>query len=95
MDISPIVPLVGLVIIVANILVAAMSPRFPPRLMGVQLFFAGMVILTLSVVSLINPVGVTPEHPTGIAGLERFLLFISGCINCWAGYYMVLLESRR
>jgi hypothetical protein len=95
MDISPGVPLVGLVVIVANILVAALSPRFPPRLMGVQLFFSGMVVLTLSVVSLINPVGITEATPHGIVGLERALLFIMGSINCWVGYYMVLLESRR
>ena len=55
--------------------------------MGVQLFIGGMTTLLISVIDLINPIG--------IAEYERFLLFLSGCINCSLGYYMVLLELRK
>ena len=87
MQISPLIPLVGLLLIVMNVIVAAVRPSFPPTLMGVQLFIGGMTTLLISVIDLINP--------TGIAEYERFLLFLSGCINCSLGYYMVLLELRK
>jgi len=87
MEISPLVPVVGVVLIVANILVAVLSPYTPPRLMGLELFIAGMATILVSVLDLINPIG--------ISALERALLFIAGSVTCSAGYYMVLLELRR
>jgi len=87
MEISPLVPVAGIVLIVANVLVAVISPYTPPKLMGLELFIAGMITILISVLDLINPIG--------ISALERALLFIAGCVNCSAGYYMVLLELRR
>jgi hypothetical protein len=87
MQISPEVPFIGFVVIAGNIVFAALQPRVSPVLLGVQLFIGGMVTLVVSVVDLLNPVG--------ISGTERLLLFIAGCVNCSAGYYMVLLEGRR
>jgi hypothetical protein len=87
MQISPLVPLVGLFVIVANIIVAAVRPSFPPTVMGVQLFIGGMTTLTISVAHLIVPVG--------IEEFEQVLLFVTGCINCALGYYMVLLEIQK
>ncbi len=87
MDISPAVPIVGLVLIVGNIFLAAVRPFAPPTVMGVQLFIGGMITLIIAVLDLINPIG--------IGAFERALIFVSGCINCAAGYYMVLLETRR
>lgn len=87
MQISPLIPIIGLVLIVVNVIVAAVRPSFPPTLMGAQLFIGGMATLLISVIDLINPIG--------IAEYERWLLFLGGCINCSAGYYMVLLEIRK
>lgn len=87
MEISPLIPLVGLLIIIANIIVAAVRPYAPPTMMGVQLFIGGMITLIVAVLDLLNPVGVQ-EY-------ERLLLFLAGCINCSLGYYMVLLQSRK
>lgn len=87
MRISPIIPLVGLLLIVVNVVLAVVSPYRPPRFMGIQLFVGGMTTLLIAVIDLINPVGVSE--------FERVLLFFSGCLNCTIGYYMVLLETRR
>ena len=87
MQISFYIPLLGLVLIAANVVLAAVRPFRSPTVMGIQLFFGGMVTLMIAVIDLINPVG--------IIELERVLLFVSGCVNCFIGYYMVLLESRR
>lgn len=87
MQISPLVPLVGLILIVANILVAAVRPASPPTVMGVQLFIGGMTTLIIAVVDMINPMHITE--------FERLLLFVSGCINCSVGYYMTLLDMRK
>lgn len=87
MTISPLIPLVGLVLIVANIFLAMVYPVWSPTVMGVQLFIGGMTTLLISVIDLINPVGITPG--------ERAILFIAGCIDCSAGYYMVLLETQK
>jgi hypothetical protein len=87
MEISPLIPLVGLILIVGNIILAAVRPFTAPTAMGVQLFLGGMTTILISVIDLINPVG--------IMEFERALLFVSGCINCFFGYYMVLLETWR
>ncbi len=87
MPISPLIPLIGLILIVANIFLGMVYPAWSPTAMGVQLFIGGMTTLLISVIDLINPVGITP--------FERATLFIAGCIDCSAGYYMVLLETRR
>lgn len=87
MPISPLVPIVGLVVIVGNIIAAALRPSAPPTAMGVQLFVGGMTTLIIAVVDLVNPIG--------ISEFERVLLFVSGCINCSVGYYMTLLEIRK
>jgi hypothetical protein len=87
MEISPLIPVVGLVLIVGNILLAAMRPYSSPTVMGVQLFIGGMTTLIIAVVDLLNPIG--------IATSERVLLFVAGCLNCSSGYYMVLLQTRR
>lgn len=87
MDISPLVPLVGLILIIVNVLVGALGAVVEPRFMGVQLFLAGMTTILISVIDLLNPVG--------IGAAERLFLFIAGSINCSLGYYMVLLEIRK
>lgn len=87
MQISPLIPIIGLLLIAVNVIIAAVRPSYPPTLMGVQLFIGGMTTLLISVIDLINPIG--------IAAYERYLLFLSGCINCSAGYYMALLELRK
>lgn len=87
MQTLPMIPLVGLLLIIANIALAAVRPYWSPTAMGIQLFIGGMTTILISVIDLINPLG--------IVEFERVLLFVSGCINCFAGYYMVLLETRR
>ncbi len=87
MEISALIPIVGLVVIVANIVLAAVRPYSPPTVMGVQLFIGGMTTITVAVVDLLNPIGIT--------AFEHVLLFVSGCINCSIGYYMVLLQTQR
>lgn len=87
MQISSGIPVVGLVIILFNVLIAAVRPHYPPRLMGVELFLCGMTTLVISVVDLINPIG--------LVEFERTLLFVAGCINCSVGYYMVLREIQK
>jgi hypothetical protein len=87
MQISPVVPAFGLILIVFNIVLAALRPYAHPTIMGVQLFIGGMITILIAVVDLINPIG--------ISAYERAVLFISGCINCSVGYYMVLLEIRK
>ncbi len=87
MQLSPLVPVVGLLVIIGNIVVAAVRPYLPPTAMGVQLFIGGMTTLIISVIDLIIPIG--------IAEYENILLFVTGCINCAVGYYMVLLEMRK
>lgn len=87
MQSSPVLPLVGLLLIIANILLAALRPYWSPTAMGIQLFLGGMVTLIVAVVSLINPLG--------FSEMERVVLFVCGCINCAVGYYMALLEMRR
>jgi hypothetical protein len=87
MQISPMIPLFGLLLIAANIILAAVRPYWSPTAMGLQLFVGGMLTILIAVVDLINPLG--------IMEFERVLLFVSGCINCSVGYYMVLLETRR
>lgn len=87
MNVNPLIPLVGLIVIIGNIVVAAVRPYSPPTVMGIQLFIGGMTTLTVAVVDLLNPIG--------IAEYERLLLFLAGCINCSIGYYMVLLQSQR
>lgn len=87
MQISPAIPVVGLFIIAINVIIAAVRPYAPPRVMGVQLFIGGMTTLVIAVLDLINPIG--------IGSTERFLLFLAGCINCSIGYYMVLLEIQK
>ena len=87
MTISPLIPLVGLVLIVANIFLAMVYPIWSPTAMGVQLFIGGMTTIIISVVSLLNPIGISPP--------ERAILFITGCIDCSAGYYMVLSETQK
>jgi hypothetical protein len=87
MQISPLVPLFGLLLIIANITLAAVRRYWSPTAMGLQLYVAGMTTILIAVIDLINPLG--------IVEFERVLLFISGCINCSVGYYMVLLEMRR
>lgn len=85
--ISPLVPIVGLLVIIGNVVVAAVRPYLPPTVMGVQLFIGGMTTLIIAVIDLLSPIG--------IAEYERVLLFLAGCINCSIGYYMVLLEIRK
>ncbi|MCG3141538.1 MAG: hypothetical protein HDKAJFGB_02824 [Anaerolineae bacterium] len=84
---SPLIPVVGLALIVANIVLAAVRPYWAPTAMGIQLFIGGMTTILIAVIDLINPVG--------IVEFERVLLFVSGCLNCTLGYYMTLLEMRR
>jgi len=84
---SPLIPVVGLALIVANIVLAAVRPSWAPTAMGIQLFIGGMTTILIAVIDLINPVG--------IVEFERVLLFVSGCLNCTLGYYMTLLEMRR
>lgn len=84
---SPLIPVVGLALIVANIVLAAVRPYWAPTAMGIQLFTGGMTTILIAVIDLINPVG--------IVEFERVLLFVSGCLNCTLGYYMTLLEMRR
>ena len=85
--ISPLVPIVGLLVIIGNVVVAAVRPYLPPTVMGIQLFIGGMTTLIIAVIDLLSPIG--------IAEYERVLLFLAGCINCSIGYYMVLLEIRK
>ena len=87
MPISPLIPIVGLLLVAANVILAAVRPYWSPTAMGIQLFFGGMTTILIAVIDLINPVG--------IVEFERILLFVSGCLNCMLGYYMVLLETRR
>lgn len=87
MQLSSLVPIVGLLVIVGNILIAAVRPYLPPYVMGVQLFIGGMTTLIIAVLDLISPIG--------IAEYERVLLFVTGCINCSLGYYMVLMENQK
>ncbi len=87
MQISPVVPFVGLLVIILNLVAAAARPSFPPTVMGIQLFIGGMTTLIIAVVDLIIPIQIAP--------FERFLLFFSGCVNCSVGYYMVLLELQK
>ncbi|MCC7165326.1 MAG: hypothetical protein IT331_22700 [Anaerolineae bacterium] len=87
MQISLGIPLLGLVLVMFNVIVAAVRPYASPTLMGTQLFVGGMITILISVIDLINPIGIT-EY-------EGFFLFISGCINCTAGYFMTLLEIRK
>lgn len=87
MQISPLIPVVGLLLIIANIVLAAVRPYWSPTAMGIQLFVGGMTTILIAVIDLINPLD--------IVEFERVLLFVSGCINCSIGYYMVLLEMRR
>lgn len=82
MAIDPIVPLIGFILIAANVLLAVMSPFSPPAIMGLQLFTGGLITLMVSVVDIVNPLGIGP--------VERFLTFAAGSGNCFAGYYMVL-----
>lgn len=82
MTIDPTVPLFGLILIAANILLAAARPFAPPALMGLQLFTGGLFTLMISVVDLVNPLGIAPT--------ERLIAFMAGTLNCAAGYYMVL-----
>lgn len=87
MQISPLIPLVGLAVILGNIILATIRPFWSPTAMGLQLFVGGMTTILIAVIDLINPVG--------IVEMERVMLFVSGCLNCFIGYYMVLLETRR
>lgn len=87
MPINPLIPIVGLVLLITNIILAVVRPSSPPTAMGVQLFIGGMTTLVIAVVDLIDPV-----H---ISSFERILLFLAGCINCSAGYYMILLEMQK
>ena len=87
MEISALIPIVGLLVLILNIVIAVMLPPFPPKAMGVQLFIAGMTTLIIAVVDLVDPIG--------ISAFERMLLFLAGCVNCSVGYYMVLLEIQR
>ncbi len=84
---SPLIPIIGLALIIANIVLAAARPYWAPTAMGIQLFIGGMTTILIAVIDLINPLG--------IAEFERVLLFVSGCLNCALGYYMALLEMRR
>jgi vacuolar-type H+-ATPase subunit I/STV1 len=84
---APFIPIIGLLLIVANIALAATRPYWSPTAMAIQLFIGGMTTLLIAVIDLINPLGITE--------LEQVLLFVSGCINCALGYYMTLLELRR
>lgn len=86
MSVSPIIPLIGLALVIFNVALAAFRPYLPPKAMGIQLFFGGMTTLIIAVLDLVNPLG--------IAEYERILLFIAGCINCSLGYYMVLREMQ-
>lgn len=86
MIVSPIIPLIGLGLILSNILVAIVRPYLPPTLMGIQLFLGGIVTLLTAVIDLINPLG--------IGEFERFFVFSAGCINCCVGYYMVLQQGE-
>ena len=88
MPITPLIPIVGLIVIVANIVACATFPYSSPTIMGLQLFVGGMTTLIIAVVALINPM-------QGISGFERMLLFVAGSINCSIGYYMVLLHLQR
>ena len=81
------IPVVGLLLIIANVVLATVRPYWSPTAMGIQLFIGGMTTILIAVIDLINPLG--------IVEFERVLLFVSGCINCSIGYYMVLLELRR
>ena len=85
--VSPAIPVVGFILIAGNIIFAAVRPYSSPTVMGVQLFIGGMTTLIISVLDLLNPIGISPY--------ERLLLFVGGCINCSAGYYMVLARSRQ
>jgi hypothetical protein len=87
MQISLTVPGVGLVLIAFNLLIAAVRPSLGPTMMGLQLFLIGMFTILIAVIDLVNPIG--------ISMLERMGVFVAGCINCSAGYYMVLREMRR
>jgi hypothetical protein len=87
MQISPLIPLVGLGLIIGNVILATVRPFWAPTAMGIQLFIGGMTTILIAVLDLVNPVG--------IVEFERLLLFVSGCLNCSIGYYMVLLEMRR
>ena len=85
--VSPTIPVVGFIIIAANIIFAAFRPYSSPTVMGVQLFIGGMITLIISVLDLLNPIGISP--------FERMTLFVAGCIDCSAGYFMVLARSRQ
>lgn len=87
MTINTLIPIVGLLIIIGNIVLAVLQPAMPPTAMGVQLFIGGMTTLIIAVVDVIDPIGV--------GAFERALLFVAGCINCSIGYYMVLLEIQK
>lgn len=87
MQISPFVPAAGLLLIIANILLAALRPFWSPTVMGIQLFIGGMTTILIAVLDLLNPIG--------IPAYERVILFVAGCINCTLGYFMVLREMRR
>jgi len=42
---SPLIPVVGLALIVANIVLAAVRPYWAPTAMGIQLFIGGMTTI--------------------------------------------------
>lgn len=86
MQISPIVPLFGLVLIAANVGLSLFLPQALPKAVGLQLYVAGLVTLLVSVIDLINPLGIS-------AG-ERVFVFCAGSLDCGIAYYMVLRDSR-
>jgi hypothetical protein len=86
MQIEPWVPLTGLFLIILNVAIAVLRPYWLATLLGIQMFIGGLTTLTISVVHLVNPVG--------IEGAEQFLAFVTGSLNCTIAYFMVLYEGE-
>lgn len=80
-------PLLTLLIMLVlfNVLITFALPARSRVVMGTELFIAGIVTLIIAVMDLLNPLGISDG--------ERLILFVAGCINCFTGYYMTLLET--
>ncbi len=58
-----------------------------PQVMGFLVFLAGLVMLVVSVLDTIIPVGLGP--------VERFVMFGAGTVTCVLGYFMATSVRSR
>lgn len=72
-------------LVLFNVVIAFALPARSRLVMGMELFIAGLVTLMIAVIDVLNPLGIGEG--------ERLIIFVAGCINCFSGYYMALLET--